>query len=365
MDKNTLRSKRKLDHIKYALATGDGERRTGLEQVRFLHNCLTSVDPDQVQLQTHIGSLKVLVPLFIDAITGGTETVREINGKLARTARLAGIPMAVGSQYGTVKDGSAVASYTIVREEYPEGLLFANVSALATPEEALKAVEMIGASALEVHLNTAQELLMPEGDKEFAHLMENLLRLQEALEIPLILKETGCGMAREQIQELHGLGFTCFNVAGLGGTSFTAIEAERSRILRHKKFADWGIPTAWSVVEAVQELNPQDTLIASGGIRNGWQAAQCLALGADAVSLSGVVLAKVLEQGEEIAADYLREILDDIRDIMVLTGSRSVKELQQIPLVFTGELLDFMRSRGYSTTQKRRKTQRTAGFHTV
>lgn len=118
-------------------------------------------------------------------------------------------------------------------------------------------------------------------------------------------------------------------------------------------------------MEAVQELNPQDTLIASGGIRNGWQAAQCLALGADAVSLSGVVLAKVLEQGEEIAADYLREILDDIRDIMVLTGSRSVKELQQIPLVFTGELLDFMQSRGYSTTQKRRKTQRTAGFHTV
>ena len=88
MDKNTLRSKRKLDHIKYALATGDGERRTGLEQVRFLHNCLTSVDPDQVQLQTQIGSLKVPVPLFIDAITGGTETVREINGKLARTARL-------------------------------------------------------------------------------------------------------------------------------------------------------------------------------------------------------------------------------------------------------------------------------------
>ena len=109
-------------------------------------------------------------------------------------------------------------------------------------------------------------------------------------------------------------------------------------------------------MEAVQELNPQDTLIASGGIRNGWQAAQCLALGADAVSLSGVVLAKVLELGEKIAADYLREILDDIRDIMVLTGSRSVKELQQIPLVFTGELLDFMRSRGYSTTQKRCKT---------
>lgn len=366
MDEITLRSKRKLDHIKYALETGDGERKTGLEQVHFLHNCLTPVEPAQIQLQTHIGNLTVPVPLFIDAITGGTTEVREINRKLARTARLAGIPMAVGSQYGTVKNGSEADSYTIVREEYPEGILFANVSALATPEEACKAVEMIGASALEIHLNVAQELLMPEGDKKFSCLWQNLLLLRERLQdIPLIVKETGCGMAREQIRALGSIGYICFDVAGLGGTSFTAIEAERSRVPRHKKFADWGIPTAWSVVEAVQELHPWDTLIASGGIRTGWQAAQCLALGADAVSLSGVILAKVLAQGEEIAAKYLQDMLDDIRDIMILTGSRSVRELQQISLIFTGELLDFMQSRGYSTTQKRRRKQTMVGFHTV
>ena len=365
MDEITQRSKRKLDHIKYALETGDGTRKTGLEQVHFLHNCLTSVEPGKVSLQTHIGNLALPVPVFIDAITGGAEEVREINRKLARTARMAGVPMAVGSQYGSVKHGYAADSYTVVREEYPDGLLFANVSALAAPEEAVKAVEMIGASSLEIHLNAAQELLMPEGDTAFSSLSDNLLRLAEELEMPLIIKETGCGMGREQIHVLRGMGYTCFDVAGAGGTSFTAIEARRSRNVRHEKFAAWGIPTAWSIVEAVQELAPQDTLIASGGIRSGWQAAQCLALGADAVSLSGIVLARALELGEEAAARYLKDIMEDIRDIMVLTGSRSIGELQQTPLIFTGEMLDFMQSRGYDPGKKRRKRQNAAGFHTI
>lgn len=350
-----IREQRKLDHIRYALESGDGERRTGLEDIRFLHNCLSPVDPDGVDCSTRIGSLKLPLPVFIDAITGGADKVKEINRKLAKVARETGLAMAVGSQYGAVQTGRHGDTYAVVRDVYPEGIFFANVSALATPEEAKAAVDMIQADALEIHLNVAQELIMPEGDRTFSAVKNRLARLQDCVTVPVIIKETGCGMAAEQIQELQAMGFTCFNVSGFGGTSFAVIEAARGKEKRYEKFADWGIPTAWSLIDAVHAAKPWDTVIASGGIRNGWQAAQAIALGADAVGMSGNVLAMLLQNGEEAAAAYLQDILADLQDIMVLTGSRTVKELQQVPLIYTGGTMDFIRSRGYKASDKRKR----------
>ena len=349
------REQRKLDHIKYALELGDGNRGTGFEDIRFLHNCLTPVDPDRVDVSTRIGNLKLPVPVFIDAITGGAGSVREINRKLAAVAGRIGAAMAVGSQYGAVKEGQHADTFAVIREENPDGIFFANVSALATPEEARTAVDMIRADALEIHLNVTQELIMPEGDKQFSLIRDHLSRLQDCTNIPIIIKETGCGMAAEQIRELQAMGFTCFNIAGLGGTSFAAIEASRGNEKRYGKFADWGIPTAWSLIDAAHTADPWDTVIASGGIRNGWQAAQAIALGADAVAMSGNVLAVLLQQGEEAAIAYLQDVLADLKDIMVLTGCRTVRELQQAPLIFTGETLGFIRSRGYEPWFKRNR----------
>ena len=173
------REQRKLDHIRYAVELGDGNRRTGLEEIRFLHNCLTAVEPDRVDISTRIGNLVLPVPVFIDAITGGASEVKEINRKLAAVAGRAGVAMAVGSQYGAVKEDRHEDTYAVIREENPDGIFFANVSALVTPEEAKAAVAMIGADALEIHLNAAQELIMPEGDKTFSLIKENLARLQD------------------------------------------------------------------------------------------------------------------------------------------------------------------------------------------
>ncbi|MER2138746.1 MAG: type 2 isopentenyl-diphosphate Delta-isomerase [Succiniclasticum sp.] len=349
------REQRKLDHIRYALELSDGNRRTGLEDVRFLHNCLTPVDPDRVDIRTRIGNLVLPVPVFIDAITGGAAEAKEINRKLAAVAKRTGAAMAVGSQYGAVKAGQHRDTYAVIREENPEGIFFANVSALVSPEEAKAAVEMIGADALEIHLNAAQELIMPEGDKKFSFIKDNLARLQDCVEVPIIIKETGCGMAAEQIHELQAMGFTCFDVAGYGGTSFAAIEASRSKKTRYEKFADWGIPTAWSLIDGAHAAKPWDTLIASGGIRSGWQAAQAIALGADAVAMSGNILAVLQQEGVEKAAEYLQDLTADLKDIMVLTGSRTVRELQQVPLVFTGDTLAFIQSRGYEAAFKRKR----------
>ena len=348
------REQRKLDHIRYALESGSVNRGTGLEDVRFLHNCLTPVDPDKVDISTRIGSLKLPVPVFIDAITGGALEVKEINRRLAAVARAAGVAMAVGSQYGAVKDGQHADTYSVVREENPEGIIFANVSALVSPDEAKAAVDMIAADALEIHLNVAQELIMPEGDKTFSRIAGNLSRLQDCVQVPIIIKETGCGMAAEQIRELQAAGFTCFNVAGRGGTNFAAIEAARGKTKRYEKFAEWGIPTAWSLIDAAHGMQPWDTLIASGGIRSGWQAAQAIALGADAVAMSGSILAVLQQQGEEAAVSYLQDVIADLKDIMVLTGSRTVRELQQVPLIFTGDTLAFIQSRGYEPQFKRK-----------
>ena len=350
-----IREQRKADHIRYALELRDGNRKTGLEDVRFLHNCLTPVDPDRVDISTRLGTLNLPVPVFIDAITGGAAGVKEINRKLAAVARCTGVAMAVGSQFGAVKAGKHADTYRVIREENPEGIFFANVSALATPEEARAAVEMIGADALEIHLNTAQELIMPEGDRQFARIRENLARLQDCVPVPVIIKETGCGMAAEQIRELQAMGFTCFNIAGLGGTSFAAIEALRSGKKRYEKFADWGIPTAWSLIDAAHVTKPWDTLIASGGIRNGCQAAKAIAMGADAVGMSGNILTVLMEQGEEQSSAYLREIIDDLKDIMVLTGCRTINELQKALLIYTGETMDFIQSRGYAPSFKRKR----------
>lgn len=348
-----MREQRKLDHIRYALELGDGDRSTGLDDVHFLHNCLTPVDPGKVDSSTRIGNLLLPKPFFIDAITGGTEKAREINRGLAKAAKQAGVAMAVGSQYGAVKTDTFADTYAVVREENPDGIIFANVSAIASSEEAEKAVRMICADALEIHLNVTQELIMPEGDRHFAELRKNLARLQEAVTVPVIIKETGCGMASEQIQELQDMGFTCFNIAGLGGTSFAAIEASRNPEKRYRKFADWGIPTAWSLLDAVHAVKPWDTLIASGGIRSGWQAAQAVAMGADALGMSGNILSLLQQKGVDETVAFLEECLAEFRDVMVLTGSRTVRELQHAPLIFTGDTLAFLQSRGYDPVFKR------------
>jgi len=156
------------------------------------------------------------------------------------------------------------------------------------------------------------------------------------------------------VETLQALGFTCFNVAGSGGTSFPAIETARSGDKRRQFLADWGIPTAWSLLDVSQSASPWDTVIAPGGLRNGLDLAKALALGADAAGMSANVLALTLGLGVDAAASALKDILADLQDVMVLTGAATIKELRRIPLVFTGTLLDFVRNRGYDVGKERR-----------
>ena len=196
------RAKRKLEHIQYALELGDGPAATHLADLRFLHNCLPEINPADFVLSVEILGKRLRLPFFIDAITGSTDAVTEINRKLAQVAERTGIGMAVGSQFGAVRDGSGIASYTVVREELAEGLVIGNISALATPAQAQAAIDMLQADALEVHLNAAQELWMAEGDKDTCGLLANLVQIRDTVSVPVIVKETGCGIAAEQYELL-------------------------------------------------------------------------------------------------------------------------------------------------------------------
>lgn len=340
------REQRKVDHIKYALELGDGPLTNGLKDVHFLHNCLPELAPADIDITTTLSGIKLSVPFLVNAITGGAVNVKEINRKLALVAAASGAAIAVGSQYGAVKSKKNYCSYEIVREVYPKGIIFANISALATPQEALEAVKMLSADALQIHLNPAQELVMPEGDRDFKGLFDNMRRILEYVSVPVIVKETGCGMAAEQIKLLLAAGFSCFDIGGAGGTNFPAIEARRFTS-KHTVLNDWGINTAQALLEAVSVCNKNNFIIASGGVRDGVGAAKALSLGAEAVGMSGNILRYVMEDNLESAQEFLQTVIDDLKMIMLLTGSNTLQNFCNAPLYFTGELREFMLCRGY------------------
>lgn len=343
------REQRKLDHIKYALELGDGPATTHFADLRFLNNCLPELNPADIDISVKLMGKRLRLPFFIDAITGSTDAVTDINRKLAQVAKRCGIGMAVGSQYGAVCQGSGVQSYTVVREENPDGLVFANMSAFVTPEQALAAVEMVEADALELHLNAAQELMMTEGDKNFAGLLKNMQSIFEVLPVPIIIKETGCGIAREQYQRLLDAGFYVYNCAGAGGTSFPAIEAKRRGIVL--KYDHVGIPTCWSLIDGQAVIPAKRCLLASGGIRADQSLPMAFALGADAVGITAPVLRLVIEEGVDAAVEFFENLAQALANEMLLQGCRKPNDLRNVPLIISGETRNYLDCRGYNLAE--------------
>ena len=341
------RAQRKLEHIKYALKLGDGPADTHFDNLRFLHNCLPEVNPADIVVSGQMLGKSFEFPFFIDAITGGTEAVTEVNAKLAQVAALCSIPMAVGSQFGAVREGVGLDSYRVIRQYNPRGIVFANMSALANPKQAQLAVDMLDADALEIHLNAAQELFMTEGDKDYSGMLENISAIKEHVSVPVIIKETGCGIAAEQYALCKSNGFSVFDCAGAGGTNFPAIEASRAGITLSDDFASWGVPTCWSLIDASQILGDDDVLMASGGIRTAADVARAFALGADLVGITGPILKLIVEKDVKAAGEYILELAEGLVKYLALLGCKTVYDLRKVPLVITGETKDFIECRGY------------------
>ncbi|MGE6489858.1 type 2 isopentenyl-diphosphate Delta-isomerase [Paenisporosarcina sp. NPDC076898] len=338
------RAERKLDHIKHALSTGQS-RQTWLDDIRFVHQALPDSNWESVSLQTHLGELVFGSPFFINAMTGGGGAkTTELNSQLARISREMDIPMAVGSQMAALKNPEEIATYSTVRKENPNGVIFANLGSEATVDQAKRAVDMLEANAIQIHLNVIQELTMPEGDREFSGALSRIETIVNELNVPVIVKETGFGISRETAIKLEGINVAAIDIGGFGGTNFAAIENER-RQRKLSYFNDWGIPTAAALIETTSVMSTTP-VIASGGIQHALDVVKCLALGASAVGLAGVLLKKLVEDGEEATIQEIMQINEDLMMLMVSLGANSIQELQRSPLIISGELFHYLTLRG-------------------
>jgi len=342
------RAKRKMDHINYALSTGQG-RETWLDCVRFVHQALPGIDVADVSLKPKTGDLKLKSPVFINAMTGGGgQDTLQLNALLARAAKETGIAMAVGSQMAALKDKAERDSYAIVRQENPDGIVFGNLGSEASVSQALEAVEMIGADALQIHLNVVQELTMPEGDRQFRGALDRIAQIAESIHVPVIVKETGFGISRETAEALDQTSVAAIDASGFGGTNFASIENER-RQRKLAYFEDWGIPTAAAIVECREGFGR--TVLASGGIQDAGDLVRAFRLGADAAGIAGSFLKRAVNLGESGLIEEINALHEDLTMLMTALGANTIEEIRSSPAVISGALLSHLQQRGYATAQ--------------
>ncbi len=174
-------SDRKDDHVRHAV---EQQRQrppdNDFDQVRFLHHALAGIDADQVDLRVQVAGMTWPVPLYINAMTGGSHNTGQINRQLAIAARKTGLPIATGSMSACLRDPALAWTYRVLREENPDGIVIANINASTSPEQAHQAVDLLEADALQIHLNAAQEIVMPEGDRGSAHWPRQITRIADA-----------------------------------------------------------------------------------------------------------------------------------------------------------------------------------------
>ena len=334
MKKDTTISNRKNEHIHINLLEDvNSGRQTGLEQYHFIHQALPEISLSDVDLSQTLFGKRQAVPVLVSSMTGGSEEGERINRNLAVAAQEVGMAMGVGSQRAAISDPSLENTFKI-RHLAPSILLFANLGAVQlnygfTIQECQRAVDMIEADGLILHLNPLQEALQPKGNTDFGGLAKKIAEVRKAIPIPLIVKEVGWGISIQTAQLLYDAGVDAVDVAGAGGTSWSQVEKNRIDDEFGQQtagaFIDWGIPTADSLAN-VLSVHPEWIVFASGGLVNGIDIAKCIALGAKMGGMAGRFL-QAASISEENAVNVMRMITDQIRIAMFASGSRALADL--------------------------------------
>ncbi len=336
---------RKADHIRINLEEDVQFPRltTGLERYRFVHQSLPELDLAAVETSSPLLGKTLAVPLLISSMTGGTDQAERINHNLAAGAQARGIAMGLGSQR-TGLEVDATADTFRVRREAPDILLLANLGAVQLNkgfgvDHCRRAVDMIEADALILHLNPLQEVLQADGDWNWTGLLGKVEQVCRSVGAPVVVKEVGWGVSADLARRLAEAGVAVIDVAGAGGTSWSEVEYYRAPSERLKRlarsFADWGIPTAESLV-AVGEAVPYLPRIASGGIRDGIEVAKCLALGASAAGLASPFL-KAAAVSAEAVVETIDFLADELRIAMFCAGAADVAALREPGRLVSGE----------------------------
>ena len=333
---------RKADHIRINLEEDVRSSLTnGLEHYRFIHQALPEMNLDEVNLSQTLFKRGVQAPILISSMTGGTAEAGMINRILAEAAQESRVVMGVGSQRAMLEDARAAATFQ-VRKFAPDIVLLANLGAIQlnygyTIDHCKRAVDMIEADALILHLNALQEAVQPEGDTRFAGLVDKIAAVCRALPVPVIAKEVGWGISEKAARLLAEAGVTAIDVAGAGGTSWALVEKYRHQNESLARvagaFHSWGVPTAESI-EIVRRVAPQVTVFASGGLRSGVEIAKCIALGASLGGMAGPFL-KAAALSLEETLQPIAEVRRELQIAMFAAGAADLKQLQQTPLIRT------------------------------
>jgi isopentenyl-diphosphate delta-isomerase len=359
-------AKRKLDHIRISLNQNVQARNatTGFEDISFVHRALPEIDRSEIDLSTNVFGHKFSAPLTVGAITGGTEEAEKINATIAEAVENLGLGMGVGSQRAALENKKHERTFAIARKKAPTAFLIANIGGIQLVngydlKEAERAMGMIEANALAIHLNALQETAQPEGQTNFHGVLQRIKELAQDLDEPIIAKETGAGIAAEEARKLENVGIEGIDVSGAGGTSFAAVEYYRAKSTKKMSkrglgaaFWDWGVPTAASVVEVSQTV--KIPVIGSGGIRCGVDIAKCLALGANLTSLSQPILQSAV-LGVKETVNTLSLLTEELRNVMFLVGASSIAQLRKSAIVVTGKTLEWLQMRGFNVESYARR----------
>lgn len=352
-----MTSERKLSHLEICRDRDVGSRgeTTHLEDVRFVHNAVPEIAPGSIDLKCRLFGKTISAPLLISAMTGGHGETKRINENLAYAASELRLGMSVGSQRAALENPALEGTFRVVRDVSKDILVIANIGAaqLLTAhgvKASIRAVEMVDADALAVHLNPLQELVQPGGDSNYRGVLGAIKSLIKVVPVPVIVKETGCGISREVAGRLLRSGVAGIEVAGVGGTSWAAVEhynaslqGDATKAGIAETFWDWGIPTAMSLCE-VASLGGRFALIASGGIKNGLEVAKALALGADAAGIARPLLAPAFAGGKDVKA-RLEQVIGELRVAAMLVGAEGPSGFKKANVVVAGPLKEWLESR--------------------
>lgn len=349
---------RKWEHIESCLNNDVTfqTKTTGLEDIELIHRAIPVYDFHKIDNSIELFGKSLKAPLLINAMTGGHEKALKINEILAELAERFGIAIELGSQRAAIEDEKLIPTYSIAREKAPKTVIIGNLGAgqFANEyglKEAKAAVEIISADALAIHLNYLQECLQEEGNKSGKIFLKKLTELKDSLSIPLIVKETGSGIGKEEAESLNKIGIDMIDVSGAGGTSWAAVEHYRAKEKKNnilqkcaQTYWDWGIPTAVAIVEC---SGGPARILASGGIRTGLDVAKAIALGADLVGISLPFLKPAIQNDVEALNQYVETIIEELKIAMFLTNSKNIADLKSANLIIKGHTAEWLALRGF------------------
>lgn len=328
---------RKSDHIRCSLSDESQSIAVdSFEQIQLNHDALPNLDFEELNIQSSFLGEELPTPFYVSAMTAGHKAAGSINYRIAEACNETSWPMMVGSQRRELFDEAAKDEWMEIKAEFPKVQLLGNLGLSQLHqvklEQVEELVESLNASAMVIHTNPLQEVIQPEGTPQFKNSLEALEELCDSLSIPVVLKETGCGFSKASLQKIAKFKLAAVDLSGSGGTHWGRIEGMRAeensvqQIASHT-FRNWGNSTVESLMTA-QKMKLDFPVWASGGIRNGLDAAKAIALGAERVGMARPILEAALDSTEEVI-HIMNTFEYELKVAMFCTASKHISDLHR------------------------------------